>query len=224
MDAALIVIDQQIDFQPLGALAVAGGDEVVPSIAKWMYEFKTVVMTQDSHPAHHISFASSYVGKNSFEILTLADLKAGQIKSEYFTAKEIEAYLKKTPGQTQTLWPDHCVVGTKGWGFDPRLPLERADLILRKGVRRESDSYSAFFENDGRATGLSGFLKERGIGQVVVVGLAGDYCVAWSALDAQREGFQTHYVESLTRFVNFPAGSRESTLQQLAAAKVSLVD
>lgn len=223
MNEALIVVDQQIDFQPGGALAVAGGDEIVPRIIEMMPKFETIIFTQDSHPKNHISFASSYEGRKPFEVMTLADVREARVESKYFSKSQIENYLKTTSTQSQVLWPDHCLVGTEGWKFDPRLPAERAHLILRKGTRVDCDSYSAFFENDGSSTGLSGFLRSRGISKVVVAGLAGDYCVYWTAKDARNEGFEVDYIKELTRFVNFPAHSAETALADLKAQKVQIV-
>lgn len=221
---ALIVVDQQRDFEPGGALAVAGGNEVAPEIAQMMKaDFSCVVVTQDSHPKCHISFASSYDGKKPFDVLTKSEVSAGRVSSKFFSREVILDYLSRVPQQTQVLWPDHCIRGSDGWQMNPLLPLECADLILRKGTRLEVDSYSAFFENDGTSTGLSAYLKARGISAVLVVGLAGDYCVAWSALDARREGFEVFYSERLTRFVNFPENSRQSALQNLKAAHVQFI-
>lgn len=219
---ALLAIDQQADFEPGGALPVAGGDEIAEPISEWMARFQTVVVTQDSHPLGHISFASSYVGKKPYDVLTMAEVKSGEIQSA-FSQKTLEAYLSSVPQQQQVLWPDHCVIGTRGWFMDLRLKIERAHLILRKGTRLTCDSYSAFFENDGTATGLAQFLRARGIKSVVCVGLAGDYCVYWSAKDALREGFKVFYVEELTRFVNFPENSKTKALEDLRVRGVELL-
>ncbi len=162
---ALIVIDVQNDFCPGGALAVEGGDEVVPVINKMMDDFDHVILTQDWHPADHSSFASQHEGKTPF----------AHIDMEY---------------GPQVLWPDHCVQGSDGSAFHPELVVTRAELIIRKGFRRGIDSYSAFFENDHQTpTGLSGYLRERGIDDLTLVGLATDFCVAYSALDAVGQGF-----------------------------------
>ncbi|EPX84483.1 Amidase [Rubellimicrobium thermophilum DSM 16684] len=172
-DEALIVIDVQNDFCPGGALAVADGDAIVEGINRLWEEFPAVVLTQDWHPAGHSSFASSH-GAEPFSTTRM-------------------------PYGEQTLWPDHCVQGTPGAAFHPRLRTD-ADLILRKGFRREVDSYSAFFENDRRTpTGLAGYLRERGLGRLTLVGLATDYCVSFSALDAARLGFAVTVQERLTR-------------------------
>ncbi len=211
---ALLVIDQQMDFEPGGALPVAGGTEIVKPIADLMRKFPFIVVTQDSHPPDHISFASSYQNKKPYDLLTLAEVEAGKVSGIYSRDTLVE-YLRAVPEHRQVLWPDHCVVGTTGWFMDPQLPLERSTLILRKGVRKNCDSYSAFFENDGTSTGLSAFLKARGIRCVVTVGLAGDYCVFYSAEDARKEGFDVYFDPEFTRFVDFPKGSREKALEIL---------
>jgi len=162
---ALVVIDVQNDFCPGGALAVAGGDEIVPIVNGLIQSFDHVVLTQDWHPAGHSSFASSHPGKQPFETIAM-------------------------PYGPQTLWPDHCVQGTEGALFHPDLVWTKGEIVIRKGFRKEIDSYSAFYENDhATPTGLGGYLKERGISKVTMVGLATDFCVAFSALDARRLGF-----------------------------------
>jgi nicotinamidase/pyrazinamidase len=162
---ALIVIDVQNDFCPGGALAVAGGDEIVPPVNRMIGAFEHVVLTQDWHPAGHSSFASSHPGREPFTTIEM-------------------------PYGEQTLWPDHCVQGTAGADFHPGLEWTRAELVVRKGFRSAIDSYSAFFENDHETpTGLAGYLRERGISHLTLVGLATDFCVAYSALDAVRSGF-----------------------------------
>lgn len=165
-DAALVVVDVQNDFCPGGALGVAGGDEIVPVVNRLIGEFEHVVMTQDWHPAGHSSFASSHLGQEPFATIRM-------------------------PYGEQTLWPDHCIQGSDGADFHPALRWTKAELVVRKGFRPEIDSYSAFFENDrATPTGLAGYLRERGIGRLTFVGLATDFCVAYSALDAVRLGFQ----------------------------------
>lgn len=213
------MVDQQFDFEPHGALPVRGGDEIVSGIAEKMETFETVIVTQDSHPSGHISFASSYEGKKAFDLLTIDDLNTVSIKSQ-FSVDEVRQYLISLESKTQVLWPDHCVIGTRGWQLNSDLPLHRASVILRKGTRQLCDSYSAFFENDRNSTGLAECLRARSIEKVVVVGLAGDYCVAWSALDAVRLGFKVEVPISLTRFVDFPTGSKESSLQRMRSAGV----
>ncbi|TAN75859.1 MAG: bifunctional nicotinamidase/pyrazinamidase [Magnetospirillum sp.] len=172
---ALLVVDVQNDFCPGGTLAVAGGDEIVPSILRLSRSFDHILLTQDWHPPHHASFASSHPGHQPFEV--------------------IETFY----GQ-QRLWPDHCVQGTRGAEFHPRLTLPKAELVLRKGFRRAIDSYSAFVENDRiTPTGLTGYLRERGLTRLVLAGLATDYCVRYSALDARRNGFEAIVVEDACR-------------------------
>ncbi len=164
-EEALIVIDVQNDFCPGGALAVEDGDAIVPVVNRMIQAAPHVILTQDWHPAGHSSFASRHAGKAPFET----------VEMEY---------------GPQTLWPDHCVQGTKGAAFHPDLDWTRAELVVRKGFRPAIDSYSAFFENDRTTpTGLGGYLKERGIRNLTLVGLATDFCVAYSALDAARLGF-----------------------------------
>ncbi|SLN12366.1 nicotinamidase/pyrazinamidase [Falsiruegeria litorea R37] len=165
MSNALIVIDVQNDFCPGGALAVAQGDQIVSGINAMMADFDAVILTQDWHPSGHSSFASSHQGKSPFEMTEM-------------------------PYGPQVLWPDHCIQGTKGAAFHPGLDTS-GDMIIRKGFRAGIDSYSAFFENDQvTPTGLEGYLKTRGITDLVMVGLALDFCVHFSAVDAARLGFQ----------------------------------
>ncbi len=184
-DDVLLVIDVQRDFCPGGRLAVADGDAVVPVINELGKRFEHVVATQDWHPAGHVSFASSHGGKKPYEAVEAA---YGE----------------------QALWPDHCVQGTTGAELHAGLEIERAELILRKGFRREIDSYSAFFENDHRtATGLAGYLRERGLRRVFLAGLAYDYCVRYSAVDAVRQGFEAVVLEDACRAVGL-AGSVEA--------------
>jgi nicotinamidase/pyrazinamidase len=167
---ALIVIDVQNDFCPGGALAVADGDAVVPVVNRLIERFEHVVLTQDWHPAGHSSFASVHPGKEPFSATTM-------------------------PYGEQTLWPDHCIQGTKGAEFHPGLVWTKAELVVRKGFRKAIDSYSAFFENDRTTpTGLGGYLKERGISKVTLAGLATDFCVGFSALDARKLGFDATVV------------------------------
>lgn len=165
-ESCLIVIDVQNDFMPGGALAVPQGDEVVGPINRLIEKFDHVVLTQDWHPAGHMSFASQHPGRNPMETI-------------------------EAPYGPQILWPDHCVQGSLGADFHPDLEITKAELILRKGFRREIDSYSAFFENDHRTpTGLGGYLKDRHIQEITLCGLATDFCVGYSALDAARLGFK----------------------------------
>lgn len=217
INVALLVIDQQYDFEPNGQLPVAQGDEIVEGIARLMSDFSEVVVSQDSHPLGHISFASTHPGKKPYDLLTLDDLEAPHFHS-HFTKEVIKKYLEGVPGNKQTLWPDHCIPGTHGWEIDGRLPLDKATLILRKGYRVDSDSYSVFRENDGGPTGLESYLKEKKIDTVYLVGLAGDFCVNWSARDAVQMGFKVIYDLTLTRFVN--PESRPNVVQELKSLGV----
>jgi nicotinamidase/pyrazinamidase len=179
-DSVLVVVDVQNDFCPGGALAVPGGDEVVPVINALARRFDNVVLTQDWHPAGHISFATSHAGKAPFELIEL-------------------------PYGPQVLWPDHCVQGTAGAAFRADLGVPHAQMIVRKGYRRSVDSYSGFLEADRTTpTGLGGYLKERGLARVFIVGLATDFCVAWTALDARRMGLEAVVVEDACRGIDAP--------------------
>ncbi len=181
---ALLVIDMQIDFLPGGALAVAGGDSIIPGINVLASRFDHVLLTQDWHPAGHISFASTHA-------------------MEPFP-NGIQATVE-APYGAQYLWPDHCVQGTPGACLHPDLHIPHAELLLRKGFRRTIDSYSAFTENDGATpTGLAGYLRERNLKRLFFTGLAYDFCVGFSALAAAQLGFRSIVVEDLTRAVNLP--------------------
>lgn len=196
---ALIVIDVQNDFCPGGALAVSGGDEIVPLVNRLITASQHVVLTQDWHPAGHSSFASVHAGKAPFGTIDL-------------------------PYGTQTLWPDHCVQGTKGADFHPGLAWTKAELVIRKGYRPMIDSYSAFFENDRTTpTGLAGCLRERGLTRLMLVGLATDFCVAYSALDARRLGFETHVVMDACRAIDL-GGSLKEAVAKMQAAGVTLTE
>jgi len=175
---ALIGIDVQNDFCPGGALAVPRGDEVVPVINRLAGRFRHVVLTQDWHPKGHVSFASSHPGRRPFETIRVAY-------------------------GDQVLWPDHCVPGTRGADFHPGLDTLPADLVVRKGNDPAIDSYSALYENDHRtSTGLAGYLRERGCRRLFLTGLATDFCVQYSALDARREGFEVFVVEDGVRGID----------------------
>jgi len=191
----LLVIDVQNDFCPGGNLAVPGGDEIVPLINKLGTRFADVVLTQDWHPAEHQSFASQHDGHQPFET----------IEAAY---------------GPQTLWPDHCVQGTAGASFHEDLDLPQAELIIRKGFRAEIDSYSAFYENDhSTATGLAGYLRERGIRKLFLCGLATDFCVNFSAVDASKEGFETTVIEDACRAIDLE-GSLAAARSGMAEAGV----
>jgi nicotinamidase/pyrazinamidase len=194
---ALVVIDLQYDFCPGGALAVAGGDEIVPLVNDMIRNTEHVVLTQDWHPAGHSSFASSHPGSKPFETTTMSY-------------------------GAQTLWPDHCIQGSLGADFHSGLAWAKAELVIRKGFRTAIDSYSAFFENDhATPTGLAGYLKERGIGALTLVGLATDFCVAYSALDAVKHGFATTVRLDACRGINLN-GSVETMLKRMREAGVTL--
>ncbi len=194
---ALIVIDVQNDFCPGGALAVPGGDEIVAPINALMAEVDAVVLTQDWHPAGHSSFASSHDGKAPYDMVEM-------------------------PYGPQVLWPDHCVIGSAGAAFHPDLDTERADLIIRKGYTPSIDSYSAFFENDRRTpTGLEGYLRTRGIERLTLVGLATDFCVNYSALDAAKLDFSVTVREDLCRAIDLD-GSLSAARAGMQGAGVKL--
>lgn len=197
-DAALVVVDVQNDFCPGGALAAPDGDAVVAVINRIAPRFSARVLTQDWHPPGHHSFASSHPGRAPFET---TELSYGE----------------------QVLWPDHCVQGTAGAAFHPDLVTDGADLVLRKGFRREIDSYSAFYENDRRTpTGLTGYLRTRGVSRLFFAGLATDFCVAYSAIDGAREGFETAVVEDGCRGIDLD-GSLADAWARMAAAGVARV-
>lgn len=197
MTNALIVIDVQNDFCPGGALAVAGGDQVVAPINAMLADFDIRVLTQDWHPAGHSSFASSHPGKSAFDLIEM-------------------------PHGPQVLWPDHCIQTGPGADFYPGLATGPADVILRKGFNPQVDSYSAFFENDHETrTGLEGYLRTRGATQVMIVGLATDYCVAYSAMDAAKLGFEVTVDLAACRAIDLD-GSLAKALAGMQAAGVTL--
>jgi len=195
---ALLVIDMQNDFCPGGALAVARGDEIIPRINALLAEYAVRVLTQDWHPLGHASFAANHPGAAPFSTIPM-------------------------PYGAQVLWPSHCVQGTDGAAFHPALNTDAADLVLRKGFRAAIDSYSAFFDNDrATPTGLEGYLRARGVTDLVLVGLATDFCVAWSALDAARLGFSVTVLEGACRAIDLN-GSLAAARDQMVAAGVRLV-
>jgi nicotinamidase/pyrazinamidase len=221
----LIIVDQQLDFQPGGALAVPEGDVIVEGINRIAGLFTEVVLTQDHHPPGHVSFASSYAHRAPFTAVTLDELRGGGVElseSAAFSLDDLRAYLEEARGNQQMLWPDHCVIGGDGESLDPRLDVSRATHIARKGYRPHADSYSAFRENDGITTGLAECLMAKGIERVFVVGLAGDYCVLYTATDAADSGLEVIYLEDLTRFVGSPAGSRERAMEELAELGITI--
>jgi len=195
----LVVVDVQNDFCPGGALPVADGDGVIEIIHRIAPNFEHIVLTQDWHPPGHHSFACAHVAKKPFESVEL-------------------------PHGTQTLWPDHCVQGSWGAEIHPALRLPQAELILRKGFRKHIDSYSAFFENDhATPTGLGGYLRERGLVRIFLAGLAYDYCVGFSALDARRLGLEAVVIRDACRAIDRD-GSVEKIEAEFAQAGVTLIE
>jgi nicotinamidase/pyrazinamidase len=194
----LIIADPQLDFCPGGALAVPRGDEIVPAVNRLARRFRHVVLTQDWHPAGHASFASAHPGRKPFET----------IEADY---------------GRQTLWPDHCVQGTEGAAFHPELDIPRVELVIRKGYRSNIDSYSAFRENDRKTpTGLAGYLRERGFTRATLCGLATDFCVFFSAIDAREAGFETAVVLEASRGIDLD-GSLGRALAAMRDAGVELL-
>lgn len=192
---ALLVIDLQNDFCPGGALAVKDGDAIIPTVNALARRFDHVLLTQDWHPEAHISFASTHQNRRPFETIDV-------------------------PYGPQTLWPEHCLQHSEGAAFHSSLDIPHAELILRKGFRREIDSYSAFLENDHQTpTGLAGYLRERGLTRLFLCGLAYDFCVRFSAIDGKALGLECLVIEDATRPVNLP-GSVEATNTDLATAGV----
>jgi nicotinamidase/pyrazinamidase len=196
---ALIVVDVQNDFCPGGALAVPDGDVIIPAVNRLAGEFAHVVLTQDWHPPGHSSFASAHPGRRPFETIEVAY-------------------------GTQTLWPDHCVQGTPGAEFHPMLAVPHAELVLRKGFRSGIDSYSAFRENDRRTpTGLAAYLRERGFDTIILCGLATDYCVMYSALDAREAGFTVEVAADACRGIDLD-GSLGRAIGAMREAGVMIRD
>jgi nicotinamidase/pyrazinamidase len=197
-DDALIVVDLQVDFLPGGSLAVAGGNEIIAPIEALAARFDNVILTQDWHTQGHISFASSHPGKAPFETIEL----------DY---------------GTQVLWPDHCVMGTQGATIVSEPLLAKAQLIVRKGYNHAIDSYSGFQEADRKTrTGLAGYLVERGLKRLFAVGLATDFCVSWTAVDAKAAGFETYVLEEMTRPIN-AAGSLEQAHRDWDSSGVKVI-
>ena len=199
MTEALLVIDVQNDFCPNGALAVAGGDTIVQPINAAMDKFDIVVLTQDWHPTDHKSFASSHANKEPFDTVVMSY-------------------------GDQVLWPDHCIQGSVGAGFHPDLNHTRADVIIRKGSNPAVDSYSAFYENDKvTPTGLHGYLKNRDVTKLTLVGLATDYCVAFSALDAAKLGYAVTVRLDMARGIDSD-GSLKAAIDKMSKAGINLVN
>jgi nicotinamidase/pyrazinamidase len=192
---ALFIIDLQNDFCPGGSLAVAGGDAIVPGVNVLAARFEHVIVTQDWHPEGHVSFASTHAGCKPYDTITL-------------------------PYGQQTLWPDHCIQESHGAALHAGLSVPHTEMVLRKGFRKDIDSYSAFLENDHKTgTGLAGYLRERGLTRLFFAGLAFDFCVGFSAIDGQKMGFECLVVQDLTRAVNLP-GSVEGMTSLFCACGV----
>ncbi len=197
MSHALLVIDVQNDFCPDGALAVTGGADIVAPINALMADFDTVILTQDWHPAGHSSFATSH----NADPMSLIEMPYGP----------------------QVLWPDHCIIGSHGAAFHAGLNVDRADIIIRKGFNPKIDSYSAFFENDHTTpTGLEGYLRTRGIDTLTLVGLATDFCVNYSAVDAAKLGFKVTVRTDLCRAIDFD-GSLATAVEGMKSAGIKLI-
>lgn len=194
--SVLVIVDVQNDFVPGGALAVPDGHNIIPSVNRLSRRFENVVLTQDWHPADHISFASSHAGRRPFEAIDL-------------------------PYGRQVLWPDHCLQGSQGAAFHAALDVPHAQMVIRKGCRRDVDSYSGFLEADRKtATGLAGYLRDRGLQHCFIVGLATDFCVAWTALDARHMGFEATVIEDACRGID-TGGSLERAWNDMQAAGVT---
>jgi nicotinamidase/pyrazinamidase len=175
---ALLIVDVQNDFIPGGSLPVPQGDEIIPLINSLQHTFNLIVATQDWHPAHHKSFASSHAGKKPFDSITLHGLE-------------------------QVLWPDHCIQGSTGAAFHHALDMNKVEAIFRKGMESEIDSYSGFYDNGHKkSTGLAGYLREHKVQEIFICGLAADYCVFYTAKDALQENFKTYIIEDATRAIN----------------------
>ena len=195
---ALLVVDVQYDFCPGGSLPVPEGDTIIPLINALSARFDRVILTQDWHPPGHSSFASSHPGRQPYDTVTM---RYGE----------------------QILWPDHCVQGSRGADLHEDLETDRAELIIRKGFRKEIDSYSAFFENDHETvTGLAGYLRERGIDTLYIAGLATDFCVHWSAVDGRKLGFNVFVVEDASRGID-ANGSMNRALENIRASGAELI-
>lgn len=195
---ALIVVDVQRGFCPGGNLAVANADQIIPNIHRVASAFDTIVLTQDWHPADHISFADNHIDKQAYDTITL-DYGA------------------------QVLWPSHCVQGSLDADFHPDLNLPQAQMIIRKGFHQQIDSYSAFMEADQKTTtGLAGYLRERGITSVYVVGIATDFCVAWTAIDARKLGFESYVIADATKGIDLN-GSLQHAWQEMLAHGVKRI-
>ncbi|CAN5249661.1 bifunctional nicotinamidase/pyrazinamidase [soil metagenome] len=194
---ALLIVDLQNDFCENGALEVSGANTIVPVVNRLIHSFENIIQTQDWHPAGHHSFASSHDSKDPYDT----------VEMDY---------------GTQVLWPDHCVQGTHGAEFHPGLNTKKTQVIIRKGFRKEIDSYSTFYENDHKTkTGLTGYLKDRGINDLYTVGLASDFCVKWSVLDGIKEGFNMHIVEDAVEGIDLE-GSLAAAWEEMKDAGVKI--
>ncbi|MEO0342018.1 MAG: bifunctional nicotinamidase/pyrazinamidase [Pseudomonadota bacterium] len=199
MTKALLVIDIQNDFCPGGALAVAQGDQIITRVNALMGQFDVVVATQDWHPANHKSFASQHAYADPFSMMEM-------------------------PYGPQVLWPDHCIQGSEGAAFHKDLTLDKSDLIIRKGFRADIDSYSAFYENDkATPTGLAGYLNERGVTDVLLAGLATDFCVYYSAIDAIKQGFSATLLMDCCRAIDLE-GSLNAAMEDMGNKGVAMMD
>lgn len=199
---ALLIVDVQNDFCPGGSLEVPDGDKIIPVINKLSAKFDVIIQTQDWHPAAHSSFASQHDGKNPYDTIQM-------------------------PYGTQVLWPNHCVQNSMGADFHPDLVTHRSQLIIRKGFRKDIDSYSAFYENDNEtSTGLNGFLDDRNVDTLYVTGLAADFCVKWSVVDGCEEGYDVHVVEDAVKGIDLDGSVDKAWDEMLdaGAAKVSSED
>jgi nicotinamidase/pyrazinamidase len=198
-NSALLIVDVQNDFCSGGALSVPGGDSIIPLINSLSSQFSIVAATQDWHPVNHISFASTYPGKQVYDTVPWNN-------------------------DTQVLWPDHCVAGSHGAAFPPALNTDLYNMIIRKGTTKEMDSYSAFFENDHTTpTGLSGYLKEQNISSLVLCGLATDYCIYYSAIDAVKLGLSVFILENGVRGVNQPEGSIAAAIEDMKQQGIKFI-
>jgi nicotinamidase/pyrazinamidase len=197
---ALIIVDVQNDFCPGGALAVPEGAKIIPTTNRLSSKFEKVVATQDWHPKNHISFASNHPGKKEYDVIE---------------NKRIE----------QVLWPEHCVQGTKGAKFHPDLDTDNVNLILRKGNNPQIDSYSAFQENDKKTiTGLEGYLRNLNVKETYFCGLALDYCVFYSAMDAKQLGFETYVIIDATRGIDSPEGNIDKSLSKMKKEDIKIIE
>ncbi|MDZ7715482.1 MAG: bifunctional nicotinamidase/pyrazinamidase [Balneolaceae bacterium] len=195
---ALLIVDVQNDFCPGGALEVPNGDAIVPTINELSESFDHVIQTQDWHPDGHSSFASSHEDKNPYDTIQM-------------------------PYGEQVLWPDHCIQGSEGAEFHPKLNTTRSQLIIRKGFRKNIDSYSAFYENDNSTkTGLTGYLKDRDIDTLYVVGLATDFCVKWSVVDGCKEGFNVTVIKDAVRGIDIE-GSVDQAWEEMEEAGANVI-